>query len=282
MDKKILLSTHDQAWEQAKEKLPVVEVSDLINLGVLYLNREITLEEIFDKYGSEYKEAIQAYASSFGHNFIRNTIEHYKNKANESNCIDTEEVTDQILAASVSAMELVKKFCKKELSHTEFMKRLGDSGVKETAVAMLKVNDIDIEELKKSIVDMSNSIQTASSATIAYVAFTEAYKILMEALDDASVQHEHMLMVEKECSKAIEMIKVYRKRMQDSIDRYFSKHLNVFSESIEKMDKAILENDSNGYLESNAEIQKVLNYNLQFSNQKEFDELMGSDDSFKL
>ena len=60
------------------------------------------------------------------------------------------------------------------------------------------------------------------------------------------------------------------------------KHLKTFEHGFAMMDKAIEDNDSNGYIKGNAEIQKTLGYYAQFRNQKEFDELMDSDINFKL
>ena len=48
------------------------------------------------------------------------------------------------------------------------------------------------------------------------------------------------------------------------------------------MNQALLENDLNGYIRGNAEIQKLLGYDVQFTNQEEFDDLMDSDLSLKL
>ena len=66
MEKEIMLSAHDRAWQEAKDKMPVLKVGELVDLGVLFLKEEITLKEILDKYEPDYAEAIKVYTSCFG------------------------------------------------------------------------------------------------------------------------------------------------------------------------------------------------------------------------
>ena len=48
------------------------------------------------------------------------------------------------------------------------------------------------------------------------------------------------------------------------------------------MDRAILEQDRDGFIHANAQMQQVLEYEPQFSSQQEFDDLMNDGDSFRL
>ena len=129
---------------------------------------------------------------------------------------------------------------------------------------------------------MAINIAGESSLIVSYAAFSEAYKTLMSVLNDAAIQHEHRLEVEKECDKTISLIKEYREKMQSSITLFFEKHLTTFEHGFAQMDKAIEDSDSNGYIRGNAEIQELLGYYAQFRSQEEFDGLMESDISFKL
>ena len=155
---------------------------------------------------------------------------------------------------------------------------LGESGAKEVLVKVMDASNLDINVIKDNLPKVINSASLITS----YAAFTEAYKVLMEALNDASVQHEHRLIIEEECEKSIKLIKEYRQAMQESITAYFKEKLEVFENGFAAMDKAIIDNDSDGYIKGNAEIQQLLGYYAQFTNQEEFDNLMGSNTSFKL
>ena len=104
----------------------------------------------------------------------------------------------------------------------------------------------------------------------------------MKALEDAGVAYEHRLAVEERCKKAIEMIQKYRTEMEEAVSKYFKKHHETIRAGFETMDKALLENDTDGYIRGNTELQKLLGYESQFHNQKEFDDLMDSDIPLKL
>ena len=65
-------------------------------------------------------------------------------------------------------------------------------------------------------------------------------------------------------------------------ERYFAKHLAAFDTAFRAMDRAILEQDSDGFIHANAQLQQVLEYEPQFSSQQEFDDLMNDGDSFRL
>ena len=181
-------------------------------------------------------------------------------------------------STSVQVASAIRRYCKKEINASELISQLKETGIREISDSLISAYDIDVSGIK----DMALQIAGENSLIIAYAAFTEAYKYFMSVLDDAAVQHEHRLIIERECEKTVSLIKEYRNKMQASITKYFEKHLNTFKYGFAQMDKAIEENDSNGYIKGNAEIQGVLGYYSQFRNQKEFDDLMESEISFKL
>lgn len=280
MNVELIRSIHNDVWVDVKEQLPVLEVGLLIDLGTALLKKEKTIDEIIDEYGHYYADAAKEYVSSFSRRLIEEKINKMQNNSNEE--VDSEQLADQFFGASVSIIALLKKFCNKEINANEFMQNLGQAGVFEISNSLLNMNGIDLSALSLSVNNLASAIQTAGSTTIAYVCFTEAYKILMEALNDSFVQHEHMLMIEQESKRVIQEIKEYRNKLQEEITKYFNKHLDRFEYGIDQMEKALLENDSNGYIKANKEIQSILNYHSQFSNQDDFDTLMSSDENFKL
>ena len=58
--------------------------------------------------------------------------------------------------------------------------------------------------------------------------------------------------------------------------------METFEKGFLAMDKAILQNDINGLLSGNADIQMLLGREVQFRSEKDFDELMLSNNDFKL
>ena len=70
--------------------------------------------------------------------------------------------------------------------------------------------------------------------------------------------------------------------MEEVVAEYMIDRLNVFGKSLDKMDEALISDDTDAFIESNNDIQKKLGGETFFSDQKEFDSLMLSDDDFKL
>ena len=70
--------------------------------------------------------------------------------------------------------------------------------------------------------------------------------------------------------------------MERLVDKYLGKHLDAFEAGAEAMDSSLLADDADGYIAANANLQRLLGREQQFHNQEEFEDLMASDDVFKL
>ena len=81
--------------------------------------------------------------------------------------------------------------------------------------------------------------------------------------------------------ESINNLLIHRVEMQQQFETQFAEYLIVFDESFDQMNEAILNNDSDVYIDANAKIQNQLGKDMQFHSQDEFDGLMGSDDDFK-
>ena len=257
-----------------------IDIVKILDIGNRYLHGEISLAEILKTYGPEYAELAKAYMLSFSTDALESKIRHFLSESKDEilRNLNEEGFSHLLTETSVKIASLTRSYMKKEIDLATFISRLGGTGVKDISDTLIKAYDIDITKIK----EMAQNIAKENSVIVSYAAFTEAYKILMSVLEDAALQHEHRLMVEKECQRTIALIKEYREAMQESITRYFERHLKTFEYGFAQMDKAIEINDSTGYIRANAEIQEMLGYYAQFRNQEEFDELMDSDTNFKL
>ncbi len=119
-------------------------------------------------------------------------------------------------------------------------------------------------------------------ATISYAASVAAYKELRKALDQLDAAHERRLEIEAACTESINMIREYRTEMNEVVDQYLTQRLTAFDSGFREMDQAILDGDVDGYIRGSVEIQQALGYDVQFTTQEEFDDLMESDFAFKL
>ncbi len=117
---------------------------------------------------------------------------------------------------------------------------------------------------------------------LAVYCFITAYKIYEKASDDARIAHENRLVIERRCRESVAGYERYHLEMETLVDKYLGTRIDFFESGINAMDSAILADDADGYIAANASLQESLGRHQQFHTQKEFDDLMGSDDVFKL
>ena len=186
--------------------------------------------------------------------------------------------SDMLVDCAENVGKLVHGFVTGKIEEDEFLERMKNVGVQDILVQLISALDIP-EKLGLNSID---DIYKLTPLMLAYTASMAAYKEIRKALDDLEIARENRLRIEKECQESIAMIRQYRVEMEEVVSKYLTDRLEVFERGFAAMDKALVEGDSDGYLMGNAEIQKVLKYRTQFSNQKEFDDLMNSEASFKL
>ena len=121
-----------------------------------------------------------------------------------------------------------------------------------------------------------------TGSMVGYAAATAVYKELSTSLKEYELAVEERKRIEAECQESIKLICQYREEMNLAVNTYMKEHLDIISSGFDAMDKAIMENDVDGFISGNAIIQDKLGHCVQFSNQDEFDVLMLSDEDFKL
>lgn len=126
------------------------------------------------------------------------------------------------------------------------------------------------------------SILNLAGSTLGFMAAVSVFEDMKSAVDEYHLAVEQRKIVEAQCAEAIERIYEYRREMNENVERYLSEHLSTFNDSFAQMDKAIVEGDIHGYVSGNVKIQELLGKELQFRTAEEFDDLMLSDENFKL
>ena len=157
---------------------------------------------------------------------------------------------------------------------------------KPLVIAMQKASKLRVDsEIKDSAIKTITTVTTIIKAgsPISFVSATiGVYKEVSESIEEYNISHEERLKIEEECKTSIEILRDYREDMEEVVAEYMIDRLNVFGKSLDKMDEALISDDTDAFIESNNDIQKKLGGETFFSDQKEFDSLMLSDDDFKL
>ena len=272
----IFVRAHEKAWSKAVSKAPELDVNELIEVAVNFIMGRKSVNEIVKDLSEDYGPAVKQYLQSFSEQAIKNASKESNNETFTT--LAKGSFAKDLKKTTLGIVDLVQKYMKGDIGEVQFLDGLINSGFKELSVDFMQAAGID----KNIFFEADGSIRSLSSPVIGYCATVKAYEMMMKALEDASVAYEHRLLVEEECRKTIEQIKQYRAEMEAAVNKYLTRHYETFELALETMNQALLENDSDGYIRGNVEIQKLLGYDVQFTNQEEFDDLMDSDIALKL
>lgn len=140
----------------------------------------------------------------------------------------------------------------------------------------------DFAELAKKIND-SEIVKIISEVPLGFVpACKKVIEICKTSISEYQEAKEERLRIQQECDEHIIILTEYRNEMEKCVSSCLATNITVFDKAFDQMNEAILNNDSDTYIDANAKIQKQLGKDMQFHSQDEFDGLMGSDDDFKL
>ena len=99
---------------------------------------------------------------------------------------------------------------------------------------------------------------------------------------EADLVRERRILMEKMSAEQVEAILDYRKQMEAVVEEYLAEDLQAFLTGADEIEDGLAVNDSNRVIHGNVTIQRVLGRKPQFTNQAEFDDLMGSMDALVL
>lgn len=271
---KLMLSGDESNKNQAKKELFGIVSENALNMIINYLREQAAemdnphYKEIFDD--ESFKPELAACAKNIG-----TVVKKYYHQEIDSDellvalvkwsgmiplvkrFVDAAAQGDDSLASTLQQVDAVK------YKSAQAVNLLGQHGIKENT----QIHGISIN---------------LSGVMISFYAAMAAYREVEKSAEEYAAAQDERIALERESHAFIQMLEAYRAEMNDWVNRYLSKHISVFRTSFAVMDRAILENDADRFIQGNADIQRILNYDVQFTNQQEFDDLMDSDEPFKL
>ena len=90
------------------------------------------------------------------------------------------------------------------------------------------------------------------------------------------------LLTEAKTAKALEILQAYQEQLDIRVSEYLARDIETFLEGLDCIDQGIARKDSDQVIRGNVIIQRVLGREQQFTNQQEFNDLMGSDIALRL
>ena len=192
--------------------------------------------------------------------------------------LSSQSFAEEMISVSETIVSLIKRFIQNKITEDQLISQLSDTGIQDISMRILSALGIH-EKLR---VDNPADIMKLTPPVLAFIASVAAYKELRKAMDDLNLAKERRIQLEAACQESVSMIRSYRAEMEKIVSDFLTDRLEVFETGFAAMDQALLDGDTDGYIKGNADIQSILGYGTRFSDQKEFDALMASDDAFQL
>lgn len=178
------------------------------------------------------------------------------------------------VTATLSASKSLSRYLQGEISGVQCFEELGEEGCGMVSFAMFAV--IGQAAIPIPIVG------AAIGSMIGYSLASVSYSLLLQSQKEAQLAHEERLRIEEECSALIQMIRSYRAELEQLISNYLTSNMQSFQEAFDGIKASLAVGDEDGYIAGTNSIAKALGYEVQFSSQDEFDQLMASDTAFRL
>ncbi len=99
---------------------------------------------------------------------------------------------------------------------------------------------------------------------------------------EAQLLHEKLILTNAKTVGVIERFSAYRTALEERVSNYLAEDMEAFLTGFDYMKQGMESGDSDLVIKGNVVIQRVLGREPQFTNQKEFDDLMDSDDALIL
>ncbi len=147
--------------------------------------------------------------------------------------------------------------------------------------ALSKVNH-DVIEVSGEAINTMTTIATTGTPIGFVSAAVGVYREIYNSVKEYRIAHEERIKIEAECTNAINILSEYQEEMENVVSEYMIDKLTVFGGAMDQMEMALLNDNTDMFIEGNNMIQNKLGKESQFSSMNEFDMLMSSDGSFKL
>ncbi len=117
---------------------------------------------------------------------------------------------------------------------------------------------------------------------VSMYAFAAAYKIYARAAADAQLARDRRIAIERLANEAVGQLQRQRAEMEGFVDTYLLNRLEPFQEGLSAASRAILDNDDDAYIAANNKLWDIFGRESQYENAKEFDDLILSEEVFRL
>lgn len=215
-----------------------------------------------------------AYAGSVAQGFMLNSSSTYLNALAKTG------VATALVTTVKDVGVVTRRYCAGELTGAECVDELCRKGIGTLGSSFGAVLGAGIgKQLGSKAAGIALGM---AGSTIGYTVACYVYREVRLARREYQLAKQERIEIERQCERLLELIRQYRLEMDREAERHFAQTLLATGKGLSAIDDAIAADDVDGFLAGNAQIQFLLGHEIQFGNQREFDDFMMSNDSLRL
>ena len=196
------------------------------------------------------------------------------------NALAGTDFTRDLVGAAQDIGTTLHDFFTGSMSQEECVEALFDRGFEEINNAIK--HTLSVIDVPSHVPAPLTKLLDATGATFCYEAFEYVVNEIADSLKDAREATRERVLIEQQCAEMLAEMMQAREEMRQLTEQYFKEHYEAIEAGFSAIDRAILHDDIDGFIQGNTMLQEMLGYQQQFRNMDEFDALMDSDEAFKL
>lgn len=265
--------SHRAGMESAKYGAIIGGSTSLIRNFVSIVKGE---EELEDAAVNVVKDTGKAAIFSYGTGYAGSAVKAIMQNAKSEyvRALSKTNIAGTVVNVAVTATKVMSKYFSGEIDGLECMEQLGQEGYGMVASAMFAT----IGQVVIPIPVVGGMI----GSMLGYAVASASYGVLTSSLKEAKLAKEERERIEKECEDQIKLIREYRLEMEQAISQYMTEKISVFQSAFDGIKSSLEIGDVDGFIAGANTITKSLGKEVQFENMEGFNEIMGSELSFKL
>lgn len=196
------------------------------------------------------------------------------------NALAGTDFTRDLVGAAQDIGTTLHSFFSGSLSQEECVEALFDRGFEEINNAIK--HTLSVIDVPSHVPAPLSKLLDATGATFCYEAFEYVVNEVADSLKEAREATRERVLIEQQCAEMLAEMMQAREEMRQLTEQYFIDHYETIEAGFAAIDRAILHDDIDGFIQGITMLQEMLGYQQQFHNMDEFDALMDSDEAFKL
>lgn len=196
------------------------------------------------------------------------------------NALAGTDFTRDLVGAAQDIGTTLHDFFSGSMSQEECVEALFDRGFEEINNAIK--HTLSVIKVPNEASGLLSKLLEASGDTFFYEACEHVVNQIADSLKEAREAKRERVLIEQQCAEMLAEMMQAREEMRQLTEQYFKDHYETIEAGFAAIDRAILHDDIDGFIQGNTMLQEMLGYQQQFHNMDEFDALMDSDEAFKL